>query len=540
MPASLRDLLPPLSEVPSDVPGEAPISVADQVLYRLGLRALPVPGLPPHLVVGDVMVDFFEGPIRAQQTAVRQRHALPPTFDKHMSRPEVGQGELVALLSIRSQPVPKDVDAALEQWRARAFAAAGLIASILDERVVGEELFEDAVFLAAGAYAGAIDRRANVPSYLPFEVSAADRAALEDLAPLTVEETSRTARAARLYRRASIEGPTADAYAMLWVAAECFSDRRTPSRQEIEEALLEAGINPEGLPLHVGLLIGLRGRVQHQGFEDLETLRMAFYEMEAVVRVLIRRDLRITAGWWPARGPQAFAEPFDKVAAAAMGPGATVWHSNALPPVGEPEPLRIPRRVARPWDDPRVDLDPALGENLKFVAGIVVDALEWFAPDITLSVYVSLPVGAPADRGMAAGSDALWIPDDRLVGLDDSGRPELLVNFVWDLVRAVGAAIAQRAGVVSEGDGAMIVEAFGARAQYLKLAVHGPFDPDLLAIPVPDNPFSQGKLVGWASAGDQRARSVIEAMPNPQRALCRELATSLRSFLPGPPVYLLG
>jgi hypothetical protein len=348
MAASLRDLLPPLSEVPSDVPGEAPISVADQVLYRLGLRALPVPGLPPHLVVGDVMVDFLDGPIRAQQTAVRQRHGLPLTFDKHMSRPEVGQGELVALLSIRSQLVPEDVDAALEKWRARALAAAGLIASILDERVVGEELFEDAVFLAAGAYVGAIDRRANVPSYLPFEVNAADRAALEDLAPLAVEETSRTARAARLYRRATIEGPTADAYAMLWVAAECFSDRSTPSRQEIEGALLEAGINPEGLPLHVGLLIALRGRVQHQGFEDLETLRTAFYEMEAVVRVLIRRDLRITAGWWPVRDPQAFAEPFDNVAAAAMGLGATVWHPNALPPVGEPEPLRS--RAG--WRDP--------------------------------------------------------------------------------------------------------------------------------------------------------------------------------------------
>lgn len=348
MPAYLRDLLPPLSEVPSDVPDEAAIAVADQVLYRLGLRALPVPGLPPHLVVGDVVVDFVEGPVRAQHTAVRQRHGLPITFDKHMSRPQFAHGDLVALLSIRSEPVPNDLLFALEQWRTRALAAAGLIASILDERVVGEELFEDAVFLAAGAYAGAIDRRAKVPSYLPFEVNAADRAALEDLARLAIEGTSRTARAARLYRRATIEGPTADAYAMLWVAAECFSDRRTPSRQEIEDALLEAGINPEGLPLHVGLLIGLRGRVQHQGFEDLETLRTAFYEMEAVVRVLIRRELHITAGWWPARDPQAFVEPFDNVAAAAMGPGATVWHPNALPPVGEPEPQRIPRRVARP------------------------------------------------------------------------------------------------------------------------------------------------------------------------------------------------
>lgn len=75
---------------------------------------------------------------------------------------------------------------------------------------------------------------------------------------------------------------------MLWIAAESLSDRRTPSRPDIEEALREAGVNPDGLPLPVGHLIDLRGKIQHHGLESVEALATAFYEMEAIVRVLIR------------------------------------------------------------------------------------------------------------------------------------------------------------------------------------------------------------------------------------------------------------
>ncbi|MCA1705503.1 MAG: hypothetical protein LC808_20495, partial [Actinobacteria bacterium] len=271
-----------------------------------------------------------------------------------MVRPEVAHGEFVAVLSIRSQPVPDKVEAALALWRARALAAAGLLASILDERVVGRELFEDALLFVRGECVGAVDRRSTVRSYLPLEVNTADLAALERLGGVAVEESSRTARAARLYRRAALEGPTADAYAMLWVAAECFSDQRTPSRPEIEYALTQAGLTPSVLPLHVGRLIDLRGKVQHHGFEDPDTLRTAFYEMEAVVRVLIRRDMNIPNGWWPASDPQAFAEPFDEVVARMVGPGESVWHIDALPVANDASPQSIPRRVARPHEDPRV------------------------------------------------------------------------------------------------------------------------------------------------------------------------------------------
>ena len=64
---------------------------------------------------------------------------------------------------------------------------------------------------------------------------------MDQLSDLSMSETSRAARAARLYRRAALEGPTADGYAMLWVAAEAFSTARSPSKNELKEALSEAG-----------------------------------------------------------------------------------------------------------------------------------------------------------------------------------------------------------------------------------------------------------------------------------------------------------
>jgi hypothetical protein len=66
---------------------------ADAVIYRLGLHALPVPGLPEELTVGNVEVSFVRGPVRAQQTVMRQRYGLPVIFDKQMSRREIAEGE---------------------------------------------------------------------------------------------------------------------------------------------------------------------------------------------------------------------------------------------------------------------------------------------------------------------------------------------------------------------------------------------------------------------------------------------------------------
>ena len=164
MSENAENLVPPLREKPADLRGEEwGAEKADEAVYRLGLRALPVPGLPAALEVGEVGVQFVEGPIRVQQTeTMRQRHGLPVVFDKAMARPEVGAGELIALLTVRESPVPADFEAAFLRWQSKAHAAAGMVAAVLDERVAGPELFEDVVLLSNGSFAAVADMRGRV------------------------------------------------------------------------------------------------------------------------------------------------------------------------------------------------------------------------------------------------------------------------------------------------------------------------------------------------------------------------------------------
>jgi hypothetical protein len=159
---------------------------------------------------------------------------LPPTFDKRMVRELVGGGERIIIFSIRESPVPGDVEAALLRWRQRAEAAAGALAAVLDERAVGPRLFEDVVLLSGGATIGAMGMRERVRAFLPLEVTALDQPALDRLASLELSDGSRVARAARLYRRAVLEGPTADAYVSLFVAAESILDTRQPRKVDFD------------------------------------------------------------------------------------------------------------------------------------------------------------------------------------------------------------------------------------------------------------------------------------------------------------------
>lgn len=538
------NLLPPLAEDPRDVRGPWPdenAAEADEVVYRLGLKAVPVPGLPDTTTIDDIEVAFVHGPVRAQKTDVRQRHKLPVVFDKRMTRDDVGEGELMAIFSLRRSPVPEDLEEAFRAWRARALAAAGMLATVLDERVAGEECFEDAVLLRGGEFVGAADMRGSIRTLLPFEVNAADRSALDQLRVVSLSEASAVARAARLYRRAALEGPTADAYAMLWVAAECFSEHRSPSRKDIETALEESGLNPEGLPISVGRLIELRGKIQHHGLEEDDRLRTAYYEMEAVVRALIRREMHLRGGWWPAPdNPAGFAEPFDHAVATFGGPGKTEWHREALPPAESPEPQRLPRRVPNAVDDPRLDVDVAFGGARALIAGAVIDAIEWQDPDASITVRRGLQPDKQPGLSAVANASEIRLASERIDRLEDADRvSETIVNLVWDLHSLVAAVLAQRAGIVSDGAGAAAVEAIGAWSQYRRLVSYGEFDASLLQLPAGRDPVSLGKLAGWAAAGDARAAQAGGELGDDDAELVTALIRSLREHAPGAPTELL-
>lgn len=519
-----ENLLPTLAEDPRDLRDRDWGSEnADEIIYRLGLHSLPVPGLPEVVTVGNVEVSFVRGPIRAQRTTMRQRHGLPVVFDKQMARLDVGDGEFIAVHSLRTAPVPTNFEESFLRWRALAHAAAGMVAAVLDERVVGEELFEDAILLRDGAFVGATDMQGDVRTYLPFDVTAADRSALERLADITISDSSAAARAARVYRQAALEGPTADGYAMLWVAAECFSEERSPSRRHLEGALRAAGLDPDGLPIPVGRLIEIRGKIQHEGLEHDERLRAAFYEMEAIVRALIRRDAELGGGWWPASdNPAAFADPFKPAVAALQNRGTTEWHAEALPPVADPIRLRLPRQVPNAHEDPRIDLDDSFEEAGKLIASVVVDALEWQDPDMSLAIRLGAPEEALPDAIFGANATAIWLSADLLEGIDDPNSPGRLVNLVWNLHSLVGTAHAQREGMVSQGDGVVAVQAIGAWFQYQRLVNFGEYDEALIQVPSPDDPIALGKIAGWAAAGHEGAQQAAEALPEPARDLVHE------------------
>lgn len=529
--------LPKLSEAPADALGDWGSSNADTLVYRLGLSCEPVPGLPGDVSVGDTQITFVRGPLRAQETQIRQRFGLPVAFDKAMKRVPVGDGEAIALVTISTDP-PADLEAGFAEWRAQALAAAGMLAAVLDERVAGRELFEDAVLYRGGSFVGGADMRGKVRTYLPFEVDQSDQQALNLLATLSASESSPVARAARLYRRAALEGPTADAYAMLWVAAECFSEKGSPSKKDIEKALKESGIDPAGFPIGVGHLIDLRGKIQHHGVESDDRLATAFYEMEAVVRTLIRQSAGITGGWWPASdNPAGFADPFDAAVARAQGQRSSAWHPNRLPPVEDPMPLRIPRRSPNPSDDPRLDVDADLGNAAQALSSCVLDAIEWFDPRLHLKIRATPPPHISEDAPFWADGQEIWIALDRLENDQDSAA---IVNFFWDLVSLVGFASAQANGAESRGDGVALVQAFGAWFQYTRLVTYGEYEADLVAIPTGTDHISLGKLCGWAAAGDARAIAAIAGLDGPPKTLADDIVEVLSHMRPVAPVQLLG
>jgi hypothetical protein len=535
-------LLHPLCEPPREVYEWTDAAAEfDAVTYRLGLRLLvPVPGLPHELIIGDVRASVLTGPVLAQHTNLRQRYGFPIVFDKYMTREHVGDGELILLLSIEHTVSDiTTVEQSVLRWRATAEGAAGTLAAVLDERTAGDSVFEDVVLLRAGETVGAADVRARVRSFLPLEVTSQDRAGLERLADIELEGSG-VGRAARLLRRAALEGPTADAYVMLFVAAESVLDSRQPSKREFDEVLREAGFNPDGLPLHAGLLISLRGQIVHDGLEDHERLRMAYYEMEAIVRVLIRRAAGIEGGWWPAHGSMAYSTDYDARVHAQQG-HRTQWHADGLPPMGTATEERIPRKVPSAAEKLVVRLHPSLvqsatEEQCSMISAIVADAQAWVDPDRDpITVLAGSPPDATDPADITFNADEIWLAESRLDGMLDEDRPEVLVNLAWDLHGAVGGMLLMRAGVASEGAGMALIEAAGALHQYTRLITHGEFAASALNLPSANDAYGVGKVAGWAAAGDRRAKGLLSRKRGRNGKLGRKLFDLLTDQSPFPP-----
>jgi hypothetical protein len=85
-------------------------------------------------------------------------------------------------------------------------------------------------------------------------------------------------------------------------------DTRTHVRR-VEDALAEAGLALDQLQLSIGRLAGLRADIVHKGMEQPELLYAGFYELEALVRLLLRKRLGVAEGAWPLMPSESMLRP---------------------------------------------------------------------------------------------------------------------------------------------------------------------------------------------------------------------------------------
>ena len=188
---------------------------------------LPSPTTDP-LRIGDVELVRGPGPIRTQRTLIQQRPGIDLAFDKAMEPGiEVGRGQWLAIAQLRvDDPTAVEPEVAIRTWRARARSAVGLACVVLDDRLAIDELFEDVILFSGDEPVAAADQVDLLRSYLPYEVTGAERAALDQLAKIDLDERGDPAvRAARWYLRAIELGPTAEAVIFFWCALEALAPK---------------------------------------------------------------------------------------------------------------------------------------------------------------------------------------------------------------------------------------------------------------------------------------------------------------------------
>ena len=158
---------------------------------------------------------------------------------------------------------------------------------VLDDRLAIDELFEDVILFSGDEPVAAADQVDLLRSYLPYEVTGAERAALDQLAKIDLDERGDPAvRAARWYLRAIELGPTAEAVIFFWCALEALAPQGMTKERAITQVLRDADWNPDLLDAPPRELVQLRADIVHQGIDDPSRLLEGAYRLEAIVRVM--------------------------------------------------------------------------------------------------------------------------------------------------------------------------------------------------------------------------------------------------------------
>jgi hypothetical protein len=291
--------------------GDDPDFTGQRVVYRLGFQSMEIEGMPAEVRIGRVTVHQTIGPVKTQRTDVVQQPGIPLVFDKVM-RTGIPAGEGLPLSVCEIDDLyPASPSDQFELWRDEALAALGLLATLLDERIAQEFVFEDAVvFDIAGNPLGVLDIRRKIRNFFPYPVVVAELPQLAQLADTEVEGT--LAMAGRWYLRAVRGGPRADAIVYFWTAIEGLLGPANGSKAEqLKEALRAAGAqpDPDEMQLSVARLSWIRGEVVHKGKEQPDDLELGYYLLEAIVRTLIRERLGLEGLWPLLPDASAFTSP---------------------------------------------------------------------------------------------------------------------------------------------------------------------------------------------------------------------------------------
>lgn len=507
----------------------------DRALYRAIFRGMQVHGLPEKLTVAGVTLRFQLGPVLVQKTDLSQRAGYPLVFDKSMSRGvPVGEGHWLTLVEVDIGSYASASKEAITDARQRAESAVAFVAAILDERL-GQEMLAENMLIFDGAKPVAVaDLRELVRNYLPFDARDAERDALAALTDLKLPPHSETA--ARWYLRGVQAGPSVDGVIFLWFAVEALTG--TSKKKPIEAALRKAGRDPADQGLTVGELHGLRSSFVHDrpGADPppAEKVKQGFYDLEAMVKALLRHALGVHSTWPAHAASRVFHPPWQERIEEAWNDPKAEFHKHL--PGSDTEP---PAGLA--WDEmlPALETKSTVavtggqGQDANTIRRIVEIALLYFGdPEVgTFEVAIKKPGDREAVADCRADqlviSPQLLPPKDELEALRLQRLIHVLVGRC--LLARMGADPNAAQGPFLHGvlSGWVGVNFFSSRGVPEELLT-------VNRLPDQPSPFVLGEHFGSGIAGSEKNLSnFIEATAEGGGAGPQVVGDELKSLLTG-------
>jgi hypothetical protein len=473
----------------------------DRAVYRAVYRSMEIHGLPAELEVNGAQIYHVQGPVLSQQTEMSQRGGFPLAFDKCMTRGvEIGAGHWLTVVQIEVMPLPDELGSAIFASRDQAQEAVAFISSVLDERVAQELLAEDLLVLDGSKPVASADMHELVRHFLPYEVTDIEEESLDRLDGS--EQPRHVKTAARWYLRGAQAGPGVDGVMFFWFAVEALVG--TSKKVPIEKALRRAGRDPADQAIGIGKLHGIRSAFVHDKPDSdpppKSEVRQAFYDLEAIVKTLLRHALRVDSTWPAHAASMVFDPPWAERIQSAWREPSVEFHEALPGSVTEPvEGLSWGQMLPALNLKAEVEVTGGQDQDANRVRRLVEIALNYFGdPDLE-----KFPVEIKRfdDKRLVADCRAdRLVVSSQIVSPDDH---EQAFRLMAEIHVFVGRCLLERRGISTAGAGGFL---HGILAGWVFVhCSHESGVPEELMVvnPLPPNPrpFDVGEQVGAGAAG---------------------------------------